>query len=67
MRMEKQGSKGGNYVGGFLQMFDWNVKSRKKLFSSKSEVPGMMDVLSSRMLELIAYFPLCMCGIYVHS
>ncbi|KAH6785927.1 hypothetical protein C2S51_038382 [Perilla frutescens var. frutescens] len=39
MGIEKQGSKGGNYVGGFLQMFDWNAKSRKKLFSSKTEVP----------------------------
>ncbi|KAL3634640.1 hypothetical protein CASFOL_021694 [Castilleja foliolosa] len=39
MGIEKQGSKGGNYVGGFLQMFDWNAKSRKKLFSSKSDVP----------------------------
>ncbi|KAI3459238.1 hypothetical protein Pfo_015901 [Paulownia fortunei] len=37
MGIEKQGSKGGNYVGGFLQMFDWNAKSRKKLFSSKSD------------------------------
>lgn len=46
MGIEKQGSKGGNYVGGFLQMFDWNAKSRKKLFSSKSEVPGMMNFLS---------------------
>ncbi|MCL7032423.1 hypothetical protein MKW94_030341 [Papaver nudicaule] len=35
---EKQGSKGGGgrYVGGFLQLFDWNGKSRKKLFSNKS-------------------------------
>lgn len=39
MGIEKQSSKGGNYVGGFLQMFDWNAKSRKKLFSNKPEVP----------------------------
>ncbi|KAL2459692.1 hypothetical protein Fot_54436 [Forsythia ovata] len=39
MGMEKQGSKSGGYVGGFLQMFDWNAKSRKKLFSSKSDLP----------------------------
>ncbi|KAK4433884.1 hypothetical protein Salat_0551100 [Sesamum alatum] len=39
MGIEKQGTKGGNYVGGFLQMFDWNAKSRKKLFSSKSDIP----------------------------
>ncbi|KAG6398632.1 hypothetical protein SASPL_140099 [Salvia splendens] len=38
MGVENQCSKGGNYIGGFLQMFDWNAKSRKKLFSSKSEV-----------------------------
>lgn len=38
MGMEKRGS---NYVGGFLQMFDWNAKSRKKLmFSSKPDLPG---------------------------
>ncbi|XP_076944661.1 uncharacterized protein LOC143615423 [Bidens hawaiensis] len=36
---QKHGSKGGGYVGGFLHLFDWNAKSRKKLFSSKSESP----------------------------
>ncbi|XP_016480717.2 uncharacterized protein LOC107801829 isoform X1 [Nicotiana tabacum] len=40
MGAEKHGSKsGGSYVGGFLQLFDWNAKSRKKLFSSKSDIP----------------------------
>lgn len=39
MGAEKQGSKSGSYVGGFLQLFDWNAKSRKKLFSSKSDIP----------------------------
>ncbi|XP_057785596.1 uncharacterized protein LOC131003137 [Salvia miltiorrhiza] len=39
MGIEKQSSKSGNYVGGFLQLFDWNAKSRKKLFSSKSDFP----------------------------
>ncbi|XP_057493502.1 uncharacterized protein LOC130779009 [Actinidia eriantha] len=34
MDVEKRASK-----GGFLQLFDWNVKSRKKLVSSKSELP----------------------------
>ncbi|KAL2921212.1 hypothetical protein RDABS01_012703 [Bienertia sinuspersici] len=34
---DKHGSKSGRYVGGFLQLFDWNAKSRKKLFSSKSD------------------------------
>ncbi|KAJ0605374.1 hypothetical protein HanHA300_Chr02g0062331 [Helianthus annuus] len=42
MGAQKHGSKGGSgggYVGGFLHLFDWNAKSRKKLFSSKSESP----------------------------
>ncbi|KMT16501.1 hypothetical protein BVRB_3g048000 isoform A [Beta vulgaris subsp. vulgaris] len=36
---EKHGSKSGRYVGGFLQLFDWNAKSRKKLFPSKFDLP----------------------------
>ncbi|CAI9119013.1 OLC1v1020662C1 [Oldenlandia corymbosa var. corymbosa] len=40
MGAEKHSSKsGGGYVGGLLQLFDWNAKSRKKLFSSKSTLP----------------------------
>ncbi|XP_076904492.1 uncharacterized protein LOC143559958 [Bidens hawaiensis] len=42
MGAHKHGSKGsgsGGYVGGFLHLFDWNAKSRKKLFSNKSESP----------------------------
>nr|XP_043634208.1 uncharacterized protein LOC122605336 isoform X2 [Erigeron canadensis] len=42
MGAQKHGTKGGSgggYVGGFLHLFDWNAKSRKKLFSSKSESP----------------------------
>ncbi|XP_021682176.2 uncharacterized protein LOC110666105 isoform X2 [Hevea brasiliensis] len=40
MGVEKEGSKsGGGYVGGFFQLFDWTAKSRKKLFSSKSDLP----------------------------
>ncbi|KAJ8766453.1 hypothetical protein K2173_022512 [Erythroxylum novogranatense] len=40
MGFEKEGSKnGGGYVGGFFQLFDWTAKSRKKLFSSKSDFP----------------------------
>ncbi|KAJ0714899.1 hypothetical protein HanPI659440_Chr13g0494621 [Helianthus annuus] len=42
MGAHKHGSKssgGSGYVGGFLHLFDWNAKSRKKLFSSKSESP----------------------------
>lgn len=44
MGAEKHGSKsgGGGYVGGLLQLFDWNAKSRKKLFSSKSTIPGKL-------------------------
>ncbi|XP_057476077.1 uncharacterized protein LOC130764053 isoform X2 [Actinidia eriantha] len=39
MGIEKHGSKGGGgYVGDFLQLFDWNAKSRKKLFSRKSDL-----------------------------
>lgn len=38
--MEKEGSKtGGGYVGSFLHLFDWTAKSRKKLFSSKGDLP----------------------------
>ncbi|KAF5196418.1 Gpi-anchored adhesin-like protein [Thalictrum thalictroides] len=37
MGVDKQGSKGG--TGGFLQLFDWNKKSRKKLFSNNSDYP----------------------------
>ncbi|KDP27882.1 hypothetical protein JCGZ_18962 [Jatropha curcas] len=41
MGVEKEGSKnGGGYVGGFFQLFDWKAKSRKKLFSSKSDLPA---------------------------
>ncbi|KAJ0093196.1 hypothetical protein Patl1_24939 [Pistacia atlantica] len=40
MGIEREGSKsGGGYVGGFFQLFDWKAKSRKKLFSSKSDFP----------------------------
>ncbi|OAY27679.1 uncharacterized protein LOC110601091 [Manihot esculenta] len=39
MGVEKEVSKsGGGYVGGFFQLFDWTAKSRKKLFSSKSDL-----------------------------
>ncbi|KAK8486393.1 hypothetical protein V6N13_135958 [Hibiscus sabdariffa] len=40
MGVNKEGStNGGGYVGGFFQLFDWNAKSRKKLFSNKSDFP----------------------------
>ncbi|KAK9084306.1 hypothetical protein Scep_030777 [Stephania cephalantha] len=43
MGFEKHSSKGGGggggYVGGLLQLFDWNGKSRKKLFAAKSDLP----------------------------
>ncbi|KAK9291512.1 hypothetical protein L1049_019460 [Liquidambar formosana] len=35
MEVDKRGLK-----GGFLQLFDWTGKSRKKLFSNISELPG---------------------------
>ncbi|XP_075653177.1 uncharacterized protein LOC142623621 isoform X2 [Castanea sativa] len=39
MGVEKEGSKsGGGYVGSFFHLFDWSAKSRKKLFSSKSDL-----------------------------
>lgn len=37
---EKYGTKGGGYVGGFLQLFDWNAKARKKLSWTKSDLSG---------------------------
>ncbi|XP_004296254.1 PREDICTED: uncharacterized protein LOC101292106 [Fragaria vesca subsp. vesca] len=40
MGVEKEGVRNGSgHVGGFFQLFDWSSKSRKKLFSSKSELP----------------------------
>lgn len=36
MEVEKRGK------GGFLQLFDWNTKSKKRLFSSKPDVPGIL-------------------------
>ncbi|XP_011009829.1 PREDICTED: uncharacterized protein LOC105114831 [Populus euphratica] len=38
MGIEKEGSKSG---GGFFQLFDWTAKSRKKLFSSKSDLQDL--------------------------
>lgn len=40
MGVEKEGTKNGGYVGGFLHLFDWTSKPRKKLFASKSDLPG---------------------------
>ncbi|XP_039025829.1 uncharacterized protein LOC120159262 [Hibiscus syriacus] len=40
MGVNAEGStNGGGYVGGFFQLLDWTAKSRKKLFSSKSDFP----------------------------
>ncbi|XP_061993185.1 uncharacterized protein LOC133711035 [Rosa rugosa] len=40
MGVEKEGVRNGaGHVGGFFQLFDWSSKSRKKLFSSKSDLP----------------------------
>ncbi|KAL0422071.1 UNVERIFIED_CONTAM: hypothetical protein Slati_3230000 [Sesamum latifolium] len=52
--------------GGFFQLFDWNGKSRKKLFSTKSELPERSNqgkenyhgsVISRRQQELEKAFP----------
>ncbi|XP_056165548.1 uncharacterized protein LOC115663027 [Syzygium oleosum] len=39
MQVEKRRSK-----GGFLQFFDWNSKSRKKLLSNGPDIPGPDEV-----------------------
>ncbi|XP_068327799.1 uncharacterized protein [Pyrus communis] len=40
MGVEREGSKSGaGHVGGFFHLFDWTAKSRKKLFSGKSDSP----------------------------
>ncbi|KAF5464724.1 hypothetical protein F2P56_014778 [Juglans regia] len=40
MGVEKEGSKsGGGYAGSFFHLFDWTAKSRKKLFTNKSDLP----------------------------
>ncbi|KAL6990042.1 hypothetical protein U1Q18_015793 [Sarracenia purpurea var. burkii] len=55
MGSEKHGSKGGGgYVGGLLQLFDWNAKSRKKLFSSKSDLSGTIIFHVNEDDELVA-------------
>lgn len=41
---EKHGSKGGGYVGGLLQLFDWNAKARKKLSWTKSDLSGTTEL-----------------------
>lgn len=40
MEVEKKRSK-----GGFFNLFDWNGKSRKKLFSSNSESSGRYQIM----------------------
>ncbi|KAK4427622.1 hypothetical protein Salat_1531200 [Sesamum alatum] len=61
MEVEKRGVR-----GGFFQLFDWNGKSRKKLFSGKSELPESSNqgkenyhgsVISRRQQELEKAFP----------
>ncbi|CAN6726562.1 unnamed protein product [Malus baccata var. baccata] len=40
MGVEREGSKSrAGHVGGFFQLFDWNAKSRKTLFSGNSDSP----------------------------
>lgn len=52
MEVEKKRSK-----GGFLNLFDWNGKSRKKLFSNNSDLPGMFvfldGILFSRFMIML--------------
>lgn len=40
MEVEKRGSR-----GGFFHMFDWNRKSRKKLFSNNPDLFGIYVVV----------------------
>ncbi|KAL2338975.1 hypothetical protein Fmac_013421 [Flemingia macrophylla] len=40
MRVEKGGAKNEGGHGGFFHLFDWTSKSRKKLFETKSDLPG---------------------------
>nr|XP_029146144.1 uncharacterized protein LOC112723137 isoform X1 [Arachis hypogaea]XP_029146145.1 uncharacterized protein LOC112723137 isoform X1 [Arachis hypogaea]XP_029146146.1 uncharacterized protein LOC112723137 isoform X1 [Arachis hypogaea]XP_029146147.1 uncharacterized protein LOC112723137 isoform X1 [Arachis hypogaea] len=43
MGVEKEGTKSeGGYVGGLFRLFDWTSKSRKKLFATKSDLPGSL-------------------------
>lgn len=52
MEVDKRSSK-----GGFLQLFDWNVKSRKKLFSNKPDLPGTLLFLlpDSENADVVAF------------
>lgn len=67
MGAQKHGSKGsgGGYVGGLLQLFDWNVKSRKKLFASKSDVPGISFTLKKKLVLHLGVCVLIITFIYV--
>lgn len=56
MGVEKEGLKSGaGHVGGFFQLFDWTAKSRKKLFSSKSDLPGTEYCICIRHSVFISY------------
>lgn len=60
MGIEKEGSKGGGgYVGGFFQLFDWTAKSRKKLFSSKSDFPGTIYSMCNVSNRHVCVFAIC--------
>ena len=53
MGVEKEGSKsGGGYVGSFFHLFDWSAKSRKKLFSSKSDLSGTIIFHVTRIFNI---------------
>lgn len=51
--MEKEGLKsGGGYAGSFFHLFDWTAKSRKKLFTSKSDLPGTSESCLSEIFNI---------------
>lgn len=47
MEVEKRRSK-----GGFFHLFDWNGKSRKKLFSNNAELSGLFLFLENMILHV---------------
>jgi hypothetical protein len=39
--------------GGLFNLFDWNGKSRKKLFANNSELPGIVVVLKIMAVRIV--------------
>jgi len=50
MGVEKEGTKNG---GSFFHLFDWTSKSRKKLFASKSDLPGTSNSVFISLVNFI--------------